>query len=411
MTTLDDWLYSASSRLLHDVIKKSSRPNAFGLCPAWAGLVMLLALCLVPSPAWGQPGHGGLRRQLEKERQTAASDVTKARARVKAATDEVAAAKQRLDSLIAQHLDELGRQKNLPSPEAPESKTPGTRPPEVVIAQLNQQIEDLTVRRAELLQRLTAAHPEVVNLDTRITEISTQLQVLKKPKAERETLPAGEPVEGDAASTAKAELDAKAQQARHREATLQYEQAFRKWELAQHDLESALAAERAAVDRLAALPPSEPAAARPNLPVAPPVAPPAVPQVPEARTSSDLVEGEHDSSQSLAMATLIVALAVAALAAVRLARSANETMFANVDEVTAALALPVIGVIPAVDRSADQGIASRFVQGVVYVAQLLLALAVFALAAYAVVNIGAIGHAVAHPVETMNSAASYLGWR
>jgi hypothetical protein len=111
------------------------------------------------------------------------------------------------------------------------------------------------------------------------------------------------------------------------------------------------------------------------------------------------------------MATLIVALAVAALAAVRLARSANETMFANADEITAALALPVVGVLPAVDSSAEPSLGSRFVQGLVYLAQLLLALAVFALVAYAVQNIAAIATAVMHPIESLHSAATYLGWR
>jgi hypothetical protein len=96
---------------------------------------------------------------------------------------------------------------------------------------------------------------------------------------------------------------------------------------------------------------------------------------------------------------------------VRLARSANEAMFANVDEVTAALALPVVGVIPAVDRSADPSIVSRFVQGVVYLAQLLLALAVFTLVAYAVQNIGVIGQAISHPTESLHNAATYFGWR
>lgn len=380
------------------------------LCPCgprnlWVVLAILLAWCHTPCGARAEESHHGLRRQLETERATAAREVAQARARVKAATDEVAAAKQKLDGLIAQHLDELGREKK--SAEPPGGKAAGHRRPEVAIAQLNQQIEELTGRRAELLQRLTAAHPEVVNLDTRITEISAQIQVLQKPKAERETLPAGELVEGDAA-TVQAELDAHAQQARHREATLLYEKAFRKWELAQHDLESALAAERAAIDRLAALPPSESVAAHPSPPVAPAAA---VPQVPEARTSSESVAADHDNSQSLAMATLIVALAVAALAAVRLARSANETMFANADEITAALALPVVGVLPAIDSSAEPRLGSRFVQGLVYLAQLLLALAVFALVAYAVQNIAAIAEAMMHPIESLHSAAAYLGWR
>jgi hypothetical protein len=392
------------------VIIQSVRPSAFDQRPAWSGLALLLALCLTPWSAWGQEAHGALRRQLEKERQTATRDVAKARARVKAATDEVAVAKQRLDSLIAKHLDELGRQKATPSSEAPSGESQGNRPPEAVIAQLNQQIEDLTVRRAELLQRLTTAHPEVVNLDTRITEISTQLQLLKKPKVERESLPAGEPVDASAVSPAKEELDAQTQQARHREATLQYERAFRKWELAQHDLESALAAERSANERLSALPSSEPDAPRPSVPVVPSNTPPDVPQVPEAKTSDDAIESEHNASQALAMATLIVALAVAALAAVRLARTANETVFTNVDEVTAALALPVVGVIPAVDRSAEPGIGSRFVQGVVYLAQLFLALAVFALVAYGVQTIVAIGQGISHPIESLHDAAAYLGW-
>lgn len=388
------------------MITKSKTLSDTDQRPACAWLALLLALCLAPWPVWGQEAHGALRSQLEKERQAAARDVATARASVKAATDEVAVAKQQLDSLIAQHLDELGRQKP-----APGSEPRGERAPEALVAQLNQQIEDLTVRRVELLQRLTAAHPEVVNLDTRITEISSQLQSLKKPNAELETLPSGEPVESDAASPARGELDAQAQQARHREATLQYEKAFRKWELAQHDLESALAAERSATERLTALPPSEPTPPRTSAADAEKNAPPIAAPAPEAKTAANSIEHEHNASQSLAMATLIVALAVAALAAVRLARSANETLFTNIDEVTAALALPVVGVIPAVDRTADPGVAARFVQGVVYLAQLLLALAVFALVAYAVQNFGTIGQAISHPIETLYSAAAYLGWR
>jgi hypothetical protein len=372
-------------------------------------LALLLTLCLEPCQAIAEPGPGGLRAYVEKERDAAAREVAQARARVKSATEEVTTAKQRLDSLIAQHLDELGRPK---APIAADPSLAGDRvgqAPEASIAQFNQQIEELTARRSELLHRLTAAHPEVVNLDTRIAEISAQLMALKPAAQQRETLPAGEPVAADESVAAKVEVDTRSQQARHREATLAYEQAFRKWELAQHDLELALASQRAADDRLAALPPSEP-----DVAAAPAAAPTVAPLVaPETVTASSAAPSDNGrgSSQLLAMATLIVALAVAALAAVRLARSSNETLFTNADDITAALALPVVGVIPAVERAAPAGPGSRVIEGAVFLARLLVALFVFALVAYGVQNIAAVGHAVSHPLETLHSVAAYLGVR
>jgi hypothetical protein len=49
----------------------------------------------------------------------------------------------------------------------------------------------------------------------------------------------------------------------------------------------------------------------------------------------------------MALAALVLALAVAAVAAVRLARSSADPIFSSPDEVAAALAIPVVGISPA----------------------------------------------------------------
>jgi len=355
---------------------------------------------------------------LERQREEAGREVKRARQRVKEATDAVAVAKTRLDAYIAEHLEELSRTK---SAETPENSAANQVSNEALTTQLNQQIEELTIERTQLLTRFTTSHPEVVNLDTRIAEISTQLHALSNPQSQRESLPPGEEVDGSSAVANKEAAASKSRQARHREAVEQYQQAFRKWELAQHDLELALAAERAAVDRLAAAAPKpaaeriEPAKTVPQLTAEPetaavPVAPPK-PVVLAEPKSPLAVEDPARMSQQIALAALVIALAIAALAAVKLARTSNDTLFDGIDDIAAALALPVVGVLPSVERGGAVRLSTRMAQGISFIAQLAVAVTIFALVAYAVQNLGAIGSTLAHPIESLQRLGGWLGWR
>jgi hypothetical protein len=115
----------------------------------------------------------------------------------------------------------------------------------------------------------------------------------------------------------------------------------------------------------------------------------------------------------LALAALLIALAVAALAAVKLARSSSDVYFENVDDVAAALALPVVGVISPFDNAVSssalsQPPATRLVRHITLACELTLAVIAFALVAYGVQNPAALWHACTHPLESLGNIARFL---
>ena len=115
----------------------------------------------------------------------------------------------------------------------------------------------------------------------------------------------------------------------------------------------------------------------------------------------------------MALAALLIALAVAALAAVKLARSSSDVYFESVDDVAAALALPIMGVISPFDNAAPsnalpQSPATRLTRHVMLACELMLAVIAFALVAYGVQNPAALWLACTHPLESLGNIARCL---
>jgi hypothetical protein len=108
------------------------------------------------------------------------------------------------------------------------------------------------------------------------------------------------------------------------------------------------------------------------------------------------------ASQPLALLALVVALVIAAAASIFLARANGDSVFANVDEVTKSLGLPVVGVISTPAPVA----AGKVAHGAMWrafwlVVQLMLAIAVFAVVAYLIENPQIISLVLSDPVEAM----------
>ena len=248
--------------------------------------------------------------------------------------------------------------------------------------QVSSKIDKLVAERDELAEHLTEDHPQVVDLNEQLDLLQQELAAIgDRPQVE--SLPPGNPSLGEAhhgEPPTAAHVDKQA----HLSAVDQYDDLVLRWQFAEHNLQLAVAAERLAEQRVAALamqdePPSEPQQAQP----APPLA-----RVVEVRPAA--------ASQPLALAALLIALAVAALAAVRLARS--ESTFANVDEVAAALALPVVGVIPAtLDGHAKAN--SSLIRGLRFAGELTIAFLAFATLAYGVQHAEALWQLLTHPFD------------
>ena len=189
-------------------------------------------------------------------------------------------------------------------------------------------------------------------------------------------------------------------------AAQEYEQYLERWEAAEQDLSAALAAEERALERFGAiqLPPHPD-----SLPEVHSAADPTTSIAMEVPTRSDSGESRQQGSQPLALAALLIALAVAVLAAVKLARSGGEVFFENVDDMAAALALPVMGVISMSDNVViPQVPAPRLARQVSLVGEILLAVFAFALVAYGVQNPAALWQVFIHPLDSLSGAIRSL---
>jgi hypothetical protein len=109
------------------------------------------------------------------------------------------------------------------------------------------------------------------------------------------------------------------------------------------------------------------------------------------------------------LAALLIALAVAALAAVRLARSTADPIFASADEVAAALAIPVVGIIPAAAARVQKARSVTRRRKVPLVLQLFVAGGVFALAAFVVQNTGGLWQHCSEALQAVGSATEAIG--
>lgn len=128
-----------------------------------------------------------------------------------------------------------------------------------------------------------------------------------------------------------------------------------------------------------------------------------------ANDPTEMTQAPRDpqkNSQPLALVAMLAALALAGLAAIKLARASNQGVFTSADEVGAALALPVVGVIPAIVAASPARTAARPVlRGARLFLEIGLALMVFAAVAYFVQDPSFFWRLWDHPLEWLEFAA------
>jgi hypothetical protein len=312
------------------------------------------------------------RHQLSRRLDEARSQVDQARANAEEA-------RRRLDAFLTRHFEEQQRAEPPRLERSSDNARHIGESPDRQRVMLEDELETLRVHRMRLLTYLTVAHPEVAEVDVRMKSIEQRLAELSGTAPGIQDLPAPP----DEAERQWNEF-VDAQKRRNEQDAAEYEDLFNAWRSAEDALVTALdereAAERA-LEAFAALGESEPPAeAEPiEKPLAAEETAVAPPDPLVAQPAAAAPPRDARGSQTLALAALLIALAVAALAAVRLARSAADPVFASVDEIAAALALPVIGMLPAAGRRAVQARAVSSSQRSRVWLQLALAVVVFAL--------------------------------
>ena len=117
-----------------------------------------------------------------------------------------------------------------------------------------------------------------------------------------------------------------------------------------------------------------------------------------------IAEPHRAGSQPLVLGALVLALVVAALAAIKLAKAGDDTVFSGADDAAATLALPVMGIIPATPSGLRNTSHAQRLRAVQFLAQLLAAVLVFAAVAYAVQNPAAVWEFCTHPGEWFSGA-------
>ncbi len=248
---------------------------------------------------------------------------------------------------------------------------------------VRQTILELRAERRELLTSLTPAHPLVIHADLRLREYQVQLDELERAAAEQPSdfvaagslvAPQSHASSGDEAAVAE-RLDS----------------ALERWEKAHRALESAMQAESSAVERLATIANSTTETKTADVSES-------LPTVADARGTSNPV---RKMSQPIVLAALMIALIVAAIAAVKLARVADDTLFADADDASSALSLPVVGVIPAAAPAlARRGFLVRH-RMITVVLQLAATVLVFAAVAFCVQNPASVWQFLTNPAEVL----------
>jgi len=335
--------------------------------------------------------------QAEWQRMVAQRDLERAEDQVARAQLELQAAQQAFDQFVREHFEELSR-RPAKQPSAPEARTPKPTAKELnpERERLTRQLDELVARRDQLLEGLTSVHPEVQDIEGRIGALMNRLKAAAQPA---EDIPAGTPELPEGIGSEQPTSPALAADLRR------YEELAARVEEAQQELDHALEAKERAARELASLPgpvaPQVVQSAPSETPAKRTVVPPATP-VPQTAT----LEIQH-GSQPLALAALLIALAVAALAAVRLAR-ASDAVLNSVDEIASALAMPVVGIISA-DRPLVAMLSplARARRGLVILAQAFVAIALFALVAYIVQDPAAVWNALVHPAEWVETLGGF----
>ena len=360
------------------------------LCRALAATLVLIAMTTA-GPAVAQPPADRVRAEdLDAAGVEAQRELENARAAVAKARAGATAAKAALEAAVAaSKIENTGESAySKPASTTPhqgQSSDPSwasalQKANRSEVESLQRLIAELKAERRKLSTYLTARHPLIVDADLRIEEYEQQLATLAvRPAphaspADADTIKLAVP-QSPTPSALQADDNRRSEAARRLDATLQ------QWESAQQALEAAMDAESAAAERLAALAAerrevesSEPVVVLEPTPAAPPV----------AAVTDRSPPRESAGSQPLVLAALIAALVVAAAASVKLARWSDNNVFAGADDAAAALSLPVVGVIPATTHTmARPGLLRRF-PALLFLLQMLLAVAVFAAVAYVV---------------------------
>jgi hypothetical protein len=339
--------------------------------------------------------------------------LNRARGAVSEARDAAVSAKAELEAAIAavEEANESGRANDKT---VVPSSTSRARPASDAVADANAEelatlrrlIAELKAERMELLAHLTHRHPLIVDADLRLEEYQRQLVVLTARTAAEQgaehdqTLRFAADDESvsvrETPSTHSNALEPEADQ-RLLEGSQRLRQAMAKWDAAQEMLEAAVDAESATAERIAALAAeksrSQAAAAMPPqvetsalemeiVAAADSEAPPDPDAAMHAHRAAPADSEGTRGSQPLVLAALIVALVIAAIASVKLARATDESVFAGADDAAAVLSLPVVGVIPAPTAAMAHGNVFQRYRTLTFLAQVLVAVAVFALVAF-----------------------------
>jgi hypothetical protein len=378
-------------RLFRASVNSTPRGRRARKCAHAPAIAILTLVCLAwfatPAPAVDLDAL-----VMGSKHDEALGELERARQQVDRARANAVAARERLEAFLARHFEDQPAE---PPPPEPDDSSLKIKPPQSAqIARLKAQLDDLVARRQELLGYLTEEHPEVVDAGGRIAALEEQIAILEGDSTGGEQRPPSPAEQGGEFARRWRDYANRQQMLREQDAE-EYGRLYDEWQAAEGALDGALDAEDAAAEHLEAIESAQTQIATPPAPdddsfrgaraidTAPRDA--AAVNPPPAATTAAAEAAESGGSQPLVLAALLIALAVAALAAVRLARSTADPIFTSADEVAAALAIPVVGIIPAAAaRVASARTTAR--RRAPLAVQLLMAAAVFALVAYLVQN-------------------------
>ncbi|MGD9722246.1 MAG: hypothetical protein AB7O59_11610 [Pirellulales bacterium] len=388
------------------LVQPSARLLSRALLAAALGLAAApssLRAAQLPSGMELPPAAEAAEAQQSAERNLAA-----ARAAVTEARQAAMAAKAELENAVKATLEQVENapadaQQQATRAEA-ELTVAGARSTEIEI--LQKLIADLQVERARLLDHMTAEHPLIEDANLRLADYKKQLAELERGQP-RGANPAAPSARAATPPTAGPQLSSSGASSpdERRQISLRAAEAMVKWEAAQRKLQAAMEAESSHAERLAATAArlsemalaaadqqeTKTAATAPLLPAAPdlPASPQSDPSAPQ------------NSSQPLVLAALVIALVVAAVASIKLARSQSANVFSGADDTAATLSLPVIGVIPAPTPAMAYASVFQRHRTMTFLAQMLLAVIVFAIVAWCVQNPGSMWQFVREPAEVL----------
>jgi hypothetical protein len=386
---------------------RQSRVGFAQMAVAAAVLAMgTIACCPSLSAADDLPAMN--REQLAELHLAAEQQLDTARQAVARARAVAAQAQSELERAAAEN-ETLAKAPALEKSTVAAEKAPAgaTAEMQTAIEAVRLQIQTLQAERTELLQHKTAEHPLIVDVDVRLQECADKLTELLRDPAASEALPAAkeaESVEFGAPQPSAAEAYA----AQRQQAAARLQTALSNWQAADAELRRAVDAEVTATRRLAelsrAVPAPEPVAeATPEprkigeIPATVNAATPSAREAAAPIQEHVTPDSDRVGSQPLVLGALVLALVVAAVAAIKLAKAGDDTVFAGADDAAATLALPVMGIIPATPSGLRRTSHAQRLRAMQFLAQLVAAVLVFAAVAYAVQNPATVWEFCTHP--------------